>query len=100
MRKIIYPQGTFFKDSIVRLLLNVFILMLACGGVSAQSRGYTQYINTFVDTSPLTGSMIIGYELPIGWRSWAWLAFPGSSIPNEMVQLSPITEFCSGAGYE
>jgi putative alpha-1,2-mannosidase len=26
--------------------------------------------------------------------------FPGSSLPNAMVQLSPITEYGTGAGYE
>jgi putative alpha-1,2-mannosidase len=28
------------------------------------------------------------------------LNFPGSSLPNAMVQLSPVTEYGSGAGYE
>jgi len=28
------------------------------------------------------------------------LTFPGASVPNAMVQLSPITKFGSGAGYE
>jgi predicted alpha-1,2-mannosidase len=31
---------------------------------------------------------------------WAGLAFPGSSLPNAMVQLSPITEFNTGSGYQ
>ena len=33
-------------------------------------------------------------------RVWAGLTFPGAALPNAMVQLSPITEFGSGAGYE
>ncbi len=62
--------------------------------------GYTKYVNTFVGTAPLTDPKILGYQLPDGWRSWAGLTFPGSSLPNAMVQLSPMTEYGSGAGYE
>ncbi len=61
---------------------------------------YTKYVNPFIGTAPLTDPKILGYKLPDGWRSWAGLVFPGSSLPNAMVQLSPITEFGSGAGYE
>lgn len=61
---------------------------------------YTKYVNTFVGSAPLTDSAILGYNLPKGWRSWAGLTFPGSSLPNAMVQLSPITKYGSGAGYE
>jgi len=69
--------------------------------VQSQSKpSFTKYVNTFIGTAPLTDPKILGYELPQGWRSWAGLTFPGSSMPNAMVQLSPITEFGSGAGYE
>jgi predicted alpha-1,2-mannosidase len=61
---------------------------------------YTNYVNTFIGTAPLNDPRILGYTLPEGWRSWAGLVFPGSSLPNAMVQLSPITAYGSGAGYE
>jgi putative alpha-1,2-mannosidase len=61
---------------------------------------YTKYVNPFIGTAPLTDPKILGYTLPKGWRSWAGLVYPGSSLPNAMVQLSPVTEFGSGAGYE
>lgn len=81
-----------------------FVLFLnALSGYRAQSQSkttFTKYVNTFIGTAPLTDPKILGYELPQGWRSWAGLTFPGSSLPNAMVQLSPITEFGSGAGYE
>ncbi|KQM72647.1 alpha-mannosidase [Pedobacter sp. Leaf216] len=67
---------------------------------SQTKTSFTKYVNTFIGTAPLTDPKILGYELPQGWRSWAGLTFPGSSLPNAMVQLSPITEFGSGAGYE
>ena len=68
-------------------------------GSSAPS-SYTQYVNPLIGTAPLTDPRILGYTLPEGWRSWAGLVFPGASLPNAMVQLSPITEYGSGAGYE
>lgn len=68
--------------------------------VAGSSQTYTKYVNTFIGTAPLTDPKILGYELPRGWRSWAGLTFPGSSLPNAMVQLSPMTEYGSGAGYE
>jgi len=57
-------------------------------------------VNPLIGTAPLLDTTIIGYTPPENWRVWAGLVFPGTSLPNAMVQLSPITEFGSGAGYE
>lgn len=58
----------------------------------------TEYVNPFLGTAPLTNPADIGFTPP--WRVWAGLVFPGSSVPNAMVQLTPITKYRSGAGYE
>lgn len=58
----------------------------------------TAYVNPFLGTAPLTNPADIGFTPP--WRVWAGLVFPGASVPNAMVQLTPITKFGSGAGYE
>jgi len=83
---------------------NLTILALfGCISLNSQAQqtaSYTKYVNTFIGTAPLTDPAILGYELPKDWRSWAGLVFPGSSMPNAMVQLSPMTEYGSGAGYE
>lgn len=86
----------YFRKS---LLAATIILSASVTGKS-QTTAYTKYVNTFIGTYPLTDPKILGYELPEGWRSWAGLTFPGSSLPNAMVQLSPMTEYGSGAGYE
>jgi predicted alpha-1,2-mannosidase len=86
----------YFRKS---LLAATLILSASVTGKS-QTTAYTKYVNTFIGTYPLTDPKILGYELPEGWRSWAGLTFPGSSLPNAMVQLSPMTEYGSGAGYE
>jgi len=89
------------KSPIKKILNAVMIVLLAStAGKSQTAAAYTKYVNTFVGTAPLTDSAILGYNLPKGWRSWAGLTFPGSSLPNAMVQLSPMTEYGSGAGYE
>lgn len=58
------------------------------------------YVNPFHGTAPLTDPDFIGYTPPEGWRVWAGLTYPGATLPNAMVQLSPITQYGSGAGYE
>ncbi|WP_285008301.1 GH92 family glycosyl hydrolase [Pedobacter faecalis] len=91
------------KQKITRIasLAGVAMLSAMTLGSQAQQRPiYTKYVNTFIGTAPLTDPAILGYELPKDWRSWAGLVFPGSSMPNAMVQLSPMTEYGSGAGYE
>ncbi|NLR81194.1 glycoside hydrolase family 92 protein [Chitinophaga eiseniae] len=81
--------------------LVALLATISAGTANSQSNThYTKYVNPFIGTAPLTDPKILGYELPKGWRSWAGLVFPGSSLPNAMVQLSPITEYGSGAGYE
>lgn len=60
----------------------------------------TAYVNPFLGTAPLTDPGFIGYNPPEGWRVWAGLTYPGATLPNAMVQLSPITAFGTGAGYE
>ncbi len=78
----------------------LIILVISSPGKSQRNTTFTKYVNTFLGTAPLTDPKILGYVLPRGWRSWAGLTFPGTSLPNAMVQLSPITEYGSGAGYE
>ncbi|RVT97315.1 glycoside hydrolase family 92 protein [Mucilaginibacter limnophilus] len=84
--------------------LNKCILMLALFMPAMlhgqQKATFTQYVDPFIGTAPMNDPKILGYKLPEGWRSWAGLTFPGSSLPNAMVQLSPVTAYGSGAGYQ
>lgn len=83
------------------LLLSLKMFQPTSSNAQATAKnGVTQYVNPFIGTYPLTDPAILGYKLPEGWRSWAGLVYPGSSLPHAMVQLSPITEYGSGAGYE
>ncbi|MBC9797110.1 glycoside hydrolase family 92 protein [Sinomicrobium sp. FJxs] len=91
------------------ILLTVFFLCTGCGENNPEQQprdnetgeaGLTSYVNPFIGTAPLTDPEVIGYTPPENWRVWAGLVYPGASLPNAMVQLSPITEYGSGAGYE
>jgi predicted alpha-1,2-mannosidase len=83
-------------------LLLVFIpfLFSACGFRNEDQFPLVKLVNPLIGTAPLLDTGIIGYTPPDKWRVWAGLVFPGTSLPNALVQLSPITEFGSGAGYE
>lgn len=56
------------------------------------------YVNPFLGTAAITNVADIGFTPP--WRVWAGLTFPGAALPDAMVQLSPITQFGTGAGYQ
>ena len=49
-------------------------------------------------TATLLDSVDLGFK-PTK-RTWGAEVFPGSSLPNAMVQVSPVTKFHSGAGYQ
>jgi putative alpha-1,2-mannosidase len=83
--------------SIVKTLLTVAALALLVSHGLAEKKP-AEYVNPFLGTAPITSPAEIGFDPP--WRVWAGLTFPGASLPNAMVQLSPITKFGSGAGYE
>jgi predicted alpha-1,2-mannosidase len=89
------------KNKIKTISYLIAVILLSSQALTkAQQVKYTRYVNTFIGTAPLNDPKILGYELPKGWRSWAGLTFPGSSLPNAMVQLSPMTAYGSGAGYQ
>lgn len=94
---------------IIALLISLVFLPSSCAEKKAAKDdgvGKTflenpiDHVNPFIGTAPLTDPEQIGYTPPEGWRVWAGLTFPGASLPNAMVQASPITEYGSGAGYE
>ena len=93
----------------IKLGTNILLAALSIIGFSAEAQKtgggpakgkYTALVNPFIGTAPLLDTKIIGYTPPADMRVWAGLVFPGSSVPNAMVQLSPMTKYRSGAGYE
>lgn len=82
------------------------ILILSClalalfAGCQPPSKHLTDYVNPFLGTATLWEPEDLGYVRQIKERTWGAEVFPGASVPNSMVQLSPVTQYRSGAGYQ
>lgn len=83
------------KKSLFTLLLFVLIISGCNSG-----KPLTDYVNPLLGTATLWEPEDLGYERTWDVRTWGAEVFPGSSLPNAMVQLSPVTQFRSGAGYQ
>jgi len=81
------------KKNISVVVLAVFVMIR----LQAQKTPYA-YVNPFLGTATLWDSAEIGFKPT--HRTWGAEVFPGSSLPNAMVQLSPLTQFHSGSGYQ
>lgn len=77
-----------------------YVLLCLLIGCSPKVVKYSDHVNPLFGTAPITDPAEIGYTPPENWRVWAGLVFPGASLPNAMVQLSPVTAFGTGAGYQ
>jgi predicted alpha-1,2-mannosidase len=78
-------------------ILLALLFLLAIRQSNAQ-KSPVHYVNPLLGTATLWDAKEIGY-IPTH-RVWGAEVFPGSSLPNAMVQLSPVTRFHSGSGYQ
>ncbi len=80
----------------------LFVSIVMCGlcrsVVFAQS--VTQYVNPFMGTTTLWTPEDLGYIRTVEKRPWGAETFPGAALPNAMVQLTPVTMYRSGSGYQ
>jgi predicted alpha-1,2-mannosidase len=77
----------------------LIILLVAATGCHSEKQ-LTDHVNPLLGTATLWETEDLGYERTWDERTWGAEVFPGSSLPNAMVQLSPVTQFRSGAGYQ
>lgn len=89
----------FFVSSAL-VIVCLGLLVFACTSTRQEEKQLTEWVNPFLGTAPLTDPSHIGYTPPDDWRVWAGLTYPGAALPNAMVQLSPVTEFHTGTGYQ
>jgi len=73
-------------------------LLLAATAASQAGKQPADHVNPLLGTATLWDSADIGYTPT--HRTWGAEVFPGSSLPNAMVQLTPVTTFRSGSGYQ
>ena len=81
----------------MKKFIAVFLFLAATFSLQAQKH-LVDWVNPFLGTATLWDSIDIGYKPT--HRTWGAEVFPGSSLPNAMVQLSPVTKFRSGSGYQ
>lgn len=74
------------------------LLLLTAQLVMAQS--VTQYVNPFMGTTTLWTPEDLGYIRTEEKRPWGAETFPGAALPNAMIQLTPVTMYRSGSGYQ
>ncbi|MDN5288338.1 MAG: putative alpha,2-mannosidase [Mucilaginibacter sp.] len=75
----------------------VVLLLVVINHLQAQ-KSPVNYVNPLLGTATLQDAKDAGFK-PTR-RVWGAEVFPGSSLPNAMVQLSPVTQFHSGSGYQ
>jgi len=81
------------KKIIIPAILLAFLI--SC---SPAPKRLTDYANPLFGTATLWDSADLGYEPT--HRAWGAEVFPGASLPNAMVQVTPVTLFGSGSGYQ
>jgi len=70
-----------------------------CIALSAHAQDkLTDFVNPFIGTTTLWDSVDLGYK-PTR-RAWGAETYPGASLPNSMVQVTPVTMWKSGSGYQ
>jgi predicted alpha-1,2-mannosidase len=84
----------------MKFILPATLLTLVLSGCTAQAQLFTDYANPLLGTATLWEPEDLGYTRRLKERTWGAEVFPGSSLPNALVQLSPVTRFRSGAGYQ
>jgi predicted alpha-1,2-mannosidase len=68
---------------------------------SCESSGkLTEYVNPLLGSATLWDKKDLGYERHKKTRTWGAETYPGTTLPNAMVQVSPVTQFRSGSGYQ
>ena len=81
--------------------LAALILIPSCTDSTATTaNGVTKYVNPLLGTATLWNAEDLGYERHSKTRTWGAEVFPGSALPNAMVQLTPATMWHAGAGYQ
>ena len=80
------------------IILALLAIVAGCAVQKDKNKRLTDYVNPFIGTTTLWDSIDLGYN-PTR-RAWGGETFPGASLPNSMVQVTPVTMWRSGSGYQ
>ena len=84
----------------MRTCLFFVIILFGLDRSVAFAQGVTQYVNPFMGTTTLWTPEELGFQPKPGERQWGAETFPGAALPTAMVQLTPVTMYRSGSGYQ
>ncbi len=87
----------------MKTLITILAALATLIPVSAASDGnarLTDNVNPFLGTATLWEESDLHYVRKRQSRTWGAETFPGASLPNAMIQASPVTMFRSGSGYQ
>jgi predicted alpha-1,2-mannosidase len=84
----------------IRVVFVAILLTIVSSVYASSNSNLTQYVNPLLGTATLWTKQDLQYERHRKARTWGAEVFPGTSLPCAMVQLSPITMYHSGAGYQ
>ncbi|MCM1109969.1 MAG: GH92 family glycosyl hydrolase [Clostridium sp.] len=79
-------------------MLSLFIA--AAAALTAAGESLTDLVNPLLGTATLWDAEDLGYVRHSEKRTWGAEVFPGAALPNAMVQLTPVTMWHTGAGYQ
>ena len=82
-----------------RIISILLYFWMQVSGLAVAGR-LTSYVNPLLGTATLWEPEDLGYVRTWKQRTWGAEVFPGSSLPNAMVQCTPATMYHSGAGYQ
>ncbi|MBQ7269225.1 MAG: GH92 family glycosyl hydrolase [Bacteroidales bacterium] len=74
------------------------LALVSCHPASREK--LTDYVNPMLGTATLWEAEDLGYHRERVTRTWGAETFPGASLPNAMVQVTPVTKYHSGSGYQ
>lgn len=100
-RMLCHPTPSSLPKNIATMKRNLLFVFFAMFATSTMAKDkLTSYVNPLLGTATLWETQDLHYNRRRKARTWGAEVFPGSSVPNAMVQLSPVTQFRSGAGYQ
>ncbi len=86
-------------DHIISQVIVASLLVLVFAATASEAaKQPTDYVNPLLGTATLWDKEDLGFTPT--HRAWGAEVFPGASLPNAMVQLTPVTMWKSGSGYQ
>ena len=84
----------------IKLFPLVGLFLFGIGHTAVCAENVTKYVNPFMGTATLWTPDELGYTAMDEKRAWGAETYPGATLPNALVQLTPVTKYRTGSGYQ